>query len=366
MAAVSESLLGVKNPALPGLDPRSHVSEISQSVLKSYHLSMIFSLADGFREEAIDKADPALANNSRNLRDLDIGLFGVATEFVGRGATFSVHRTTFPDSWNVALKTRITDPKGDPNKSLVEKLEAILLELRVLSHPPLRNHPNIVQLMGVAWQGDAQDQNMKWPVLIVDYADKGSLLDVLESGPGLDFETKMSLFQDVCEGLHALHTCKVVHGDLKLDNVLVFTNNGSGCGCTAKLSDFGGALLDGQEGFQEPTGTPPWTAPEHKTKRPRGHLLLSDVYALGLLLWRILLDGQNPFLAPDGSLRPDMKQSDDFVYQIQSDLRFSRKFSSAQTDLVNAILESTVRLRPSDRSLDAVFRILHGRSARPR
>ena len=112
---------------------------------------------------------------------------------------------------------------------------------------------------------------------------------------------------------------------------------------TAKLSDFGGALLDNPAGFQEPTGTSPWTAPEYKTERPRDHLLLSDIYALGLLFWRIILDGQDPFLDPlfnipadqtkADELKIEMKPSDDFINHVMQTLIGQQKFSALQLDL---------------------------------
>jgi serine/threonine protein kinase len=138
---------------------------------------------------------------------------------------------------------------------------------------------------------------------MIDYADRGTLQDLFENSSALDFSSKLSLFRDVAEGLQALHSCKVAHGDLKLQNILVYSNPQEAF--TAKLSDVGGALLDNPAGFQKPTGIPPWTAPEYKMERPREHLLLSDIYAWGLLFWRIILDGQDPFLDPLFNLPAD-------------------------------------------------------------
>jgi len=349
---------------LPGWDIKSQVSEISSSILGSYHLSMLFALADGFREKAINVAEPALANNLRNLRDLDVGVFSDITEYIGRGATFVVHRTAFPDSRNVVLKSRIPDETQDSRLVTTARLKALLLELRVLTHPPLRSHRNIVQLVQIGWQSDSFDMRLKWPVLIVDYADKGTLADLFENGIQLDFESKTSLFRDISEGLHALHACQIVHGDLKMENVLVCsTEDGA---LTAKLSDFGGALLDHGDDFQEPTGTPPWTAPEHLTRRTRQELLVSDVYALGLLFWRVAIDGRQPFEDPVFNLPTNraetlaaiarMKMTDGFVQSIEEYLRVI--FDGAEMALLKTLMENTVRVSPLDRSLDNVLAAL--------
>ena len=355
-----------RNTSLPGLDLQSQVSMVSPSLLKSYHVSMLLSLADGFREEAIENADPNLANNLRNLRDMDIGVFSDVTEYVGRGTTFYVQRTLFPDSRDVVLKSKVFDYEG-PNQSLTSKLEAILLELRVFTHPPLRHHPNLAQLIQVGWQGDSVDPSFKWPVLIVDYADQGTLVDFFKNNPDLGFETRKSLIRDVAGGLRALHKCKIAHGDLKLANVLVYSNET--CGYAAKLSDFGGALLDTPETFQEPTGTPPWTAPEYGTPRPRDDLLLSDVYALGLLAWRIFLNGRDPFAD-----RPvfDLPADQDAALSVISTMKMSAAFidkvmeslgcycTPAELREVGPFFFHTIQLVPSSRSLLKAMTLLEG------
>ena len=284
---------GLPESALPGLNLKSHTSRLTESAIRAYHLSTIFNLADTLEEGDIPGADQGLTNNLRNLAQHDVGLFSNVTQFIGEGATFSVRRTFFPDSRDVAFKTRVFDAGRDRERPFLKSLEAILLELRVLTHPPLRQHPNIIGLLLVGWQGDALNRDLKWPVLVVDYADRGTLVDFFENELAVDNNTKIAIISDIVAGLRALHDCLIVHGDLKLLNVLVFSKVGGGF--TAKLSDFGGALLDTPDSFIEPTGTPPWTAPEYKTERPRQQLLLSDVYAVGLLFWRVVLDGSNPF-----------------------------------------------------------------------
>ncbi|KAJ9648632.1 hypothetical protein H2199_001487 [Coniosporium tulheliwenetii] len=350
-----------RKTTLPGLDLKSHASALSESIVKSYHLSMIFSLANGFKEEAIDNAEPALANNLRNLRDHDIGIFSDATEFIGEGATFNVRRTVFPDSRDVVFKSRVFNAEKDQQKSLMEKLEAILLELRVLTHAPLRHHENIVQLIQVGWQGDALDRNLKWPVLVVEYADKGTLADFFENEQAVDFDTKVSICQNVAEGLRALHSSQIVHGDLKLLNVLVYSKDDGGY--TAKLSDFGGALLDTPDSYLEPTGTPPWTAPEYHTERPREELLLSDVYALGLLFWCIMLHGADPFADKEIFKLPfdrekaldvilDLKRSKDFLILAKDSIK--KYGRDLDVNLIATIFDNTLQPRPYDRSLSNV------------
>jgi serine/threonine protein kinase len=59
---------------------------------------------------------------------------------------------------------------------------------------------------------------------------------------------RKTLCEDVPTVLLVLHQRGIVHGDLKLENSLVFSTNEEGSSCRVKLSDFGGALVD-SDGF---------------------------------------------------------------------------------------------------------------------
>ena len=280
---------------LPGYGAASATLS-TPSAIRSYHFSMFFSLSVGIEDEALASADPNLTNNLNNLRDHDVGLFARITEFLGRGATFAVRKTSFPDSKNVALKSGMLTQTPQPGgKTFMDLVNAIMLELRVLTHKPLTKHPNIIKLIRVCWEADPFIRSLKWPVLVVEYADQGTLEDYFDNHGPLAYASRLSLLQDILNGLLALHEHGIVHGDMKLCNVLVFTASDSSMPI-AKLSDFGGALLDAPEERACPMCTPPWTAPEYQTLRTRSELLKSDIYALGLLIWRIMLQGANPFM----------------------------------------------------------------------
>ena len=70
----------------------------------------------------------------------------------------------------------------------------------------------------------------------------------------------------------------------------------------AKLSDFGCAGINPPPGLEtEDTTTrligytPPFRAPEGGDALPSSQLHLTDVYSFGLLVWRVLADGNEPF-----------------------------------------------------------------------
>ncbi|KAL4868028.1 hypothetical protein BDV12DRAFT_197592 [Aspergillus spectabilis] len=172
----------------------------------------------------------------------------------------------------------------------------IIREIRVLTHEPIRTHPNIVSLIAFEWTFWPGEELSISPVLCLERSELGDLA-AFQREHKLSYDVKKRIFLDTAKGLAALHDAGIAHGDVKSENVLVFSQEGS---YHAKICDFGFAVFladikGGRAGLLG--GTAPWTAPEFRRQLPypRYFLTLTDVYSLGLLLWRILLDGENPF-----------------------------------------------------------------------
>lgn len=148
-------------------------------------------------------------------------------------------------------------------------IENITQELRVLSHPYLRQHPNILDLFGIAWEVESEGSLFDiWPVLPTEYAEFGTLEDYLAWEVSRDYKTKLQLCCDVAAGIQGLHDCRIVHSDLKPANILLCgTKSGR---VVAKLSDFGLSIFldefDTSKRWER--GTAPWMAPEWRTVVP--------------------------------------------------------------------------------------------------
>lgn len=90
-------------------------------------------------------------------------------------------------------------------------------DIRVLCHPPVQNHPNIVRLLGIAWCNE-EDLSIKaamyegdrlpkraWPIAVIEKAPEGSLATLLKSRqyqanpPSL--MTKLKICIDVLNGI---------------------------------------------------------------------------------------------------------------------------------------------------------------------
>jgi serine/threonine protein kinase len=134
--------------------------------------------------------------------------------------------------------------------------------------------------------------------LIMEYADRGTLQDLFSGEILLSLRTKVKLSLDVARGLKALHECGLIHGDLKMENVLVFTNaadtDESDDRYTAKIGDFGASIVE-VDTSSRISYSIPWNAPEYLEYLDGAGLKKTDVYSFGLLVWTVFIDGKNPF-----------------------------------------------------------------------
>ncbi|KAL4993593.1 hypothetical protein BDV10DRAFT_199466 [Aspergillus recurvatus] len=182
---------------------------------------------------------------------------------------------------------------GTPTPQTRLAMKAALMELYCLQHRPLQAHPNIVKLLGLAWGSNYYNPAHRLPVAVVEFADRGNLAQLQES-TNLGPMTRRRLAIDIGEGLDILHRCGIIHGDVKSENILIFSDPEKEY--VAKLSDFGFSLVGEATNAEiHVGGTRPWKAPEAKTPVPKHLLRATDVYSYGLLLWRLATDGQDPF-----------------------------------------------------------------------
>jgi tetratricopeptide (TPR) repeat protein len=148
-------------------------------------------------------------------------------------------------------------------------------------------HAHIARLI----DGGTTDDQV--PYVAMEYIE-GAPIDVYCQRHGLSVRARLDLFRQVCAAVHYAHQRLVVHRDIKASNILV-----AGDG-TPKLLDFGIAtLIDPlqERGPADPhtmirMGTPESVSPEQLQGRPI--TIATDVYALGVLLYRLLTE-QSPY-----------------------------------------------------------------------
>jgi serine/threonine protein kinase len=134
-------------------------------------------------------------------------------------------------------------------------------------------------------------------VLVLDLADGGALFDrVVDEGKLSEKEASGYILQVLDAILH-MHRRKVVHGDIKPENLLLTSEDPN---ASIKICDFGMArFMDAKEGMvlNQNTGTMDYWSPEIVKNGQCGHGI--DMWALGVVTY-IMLCGSNPF-DPRGS-----------------------------------------------------------------
>jgi serine/threonine-protein kinase len=194
----------------------------------------------------------------------------------GMGMVFLAERQEHDLTQTVALKLLRRD-FVEPR--LVERFSA---ERRILAR---LEHPGIARLIAAGATDAGQ------PYFAMEFVEGTSLLDYCRQNR-CTLSQRLGLFLDICDAVEYAHQQLVVHRDLKPGNVLV-TEEGR-----VKLLDFGVAkLLDADESPDGVTRTGAWFTPEYASPeqlRREPVTTLSDVYALGVMLYE-LLAGVRPF-----------------------------------------------------------------------
>ena len=114
------------------------------------------------------------------------------------------------------------------------------IEICIMKHPRLATHSHLLQLLGITDELLSRNSPSVQLCLITEYAELGSLETYLDRHPSeIDWALKSQIMCDIADGLHAMHSCDIVHNDVKASNVLLFASSQPTRNITAKMSDFG-------------------------------------------------------------------------------------------------------------------------------
>jgi serine/threonine protein kinase len=159
-----------------------------------------------------------------------------------------------------------------------DDLEGFRIEARTIAR---LEHPNIVRVLEFGIEGGI-------PFLVMSYAPNGNLRQRHAKAVLLPLPTIVSYVKQVAAALQYAHDQKVIHRDVKPENMLLGRHN------EVLLSDFGIALIaqsTSSQSKQEVVGTVTYIAPEQIRGKPRP---ASDQYALGVIVYEWLC-GDRPF-----------------------------------------------------------------------
>jgi len=143
------------------------------------------------------------------------------------------------------------------------------------------NHPNIITVYEVA----ECDERV---FIALEYIEGSSIRELIDQKK-LTLETTLNYMNQICEGLHAAHSSRLIHRDIKPANIIVDTAN------RVRILDFGLAKAEGDMQLTQAgtaLGTVSYMSPEQAQGQESDHR--GDIFALGVILYE-MLTGCLPF-----------------------------------------------------------------------
>ena len=192
----------------------------------------------------------------------------------GMGAVFKARSRLTGEI--VAIK--VLPPATAKNPVLIKRFEQEYKAAAAMEHP------HVVRAIDFCGTGPS-------PFLVMEYVDGESLGARIEREGAMLEDQAIRIIAQVCQGLHKAHKQKLIHRDVKPDNILLTADG------TAKLTDLG--LVKDADNELNLTktgrglGTPNYMAPE-QFRDAKNADVRCDVYSLGATLYT-LVTGEVPF-----------------------------------------------------------------------
>jgi serine/threonine protein kinase len=207
-----------------------------------------------------------------------IGVYRIVRELGrgGMGTVFLAERADAQFEMRVAIKLI---KRGMDSEAVLERFRH---ERQILAG---LEHPNIARML----DGGTSEDGLSY--FVMEYVD-GVPIDEYCRTHHLPVDARLQLFREVCGAVAYAHQQLVVHRDIKPSNILVTAER------VPKLLDFGIAkLVEADDtatltAFGAQAMTPQYASPEQL--RGARVTTVSDVYALGVLLYE-LLAGERPY-----------------------------------------------------------------------
>ena len=232
-------------------------------------------------EECRQRADDIINNNNNSelgqpLRQLK---------------SIAVKRALASNDTGTNSRTSTLLSEHDITRTFGRQLSYIYYEIDALCRAPFRHHPNIVKLLSWGLCLDTLEASSaddpRIPLLLLERAE-WTLGEFLRT-ESVVYENLRSICFDVGRGLHAIHREGWVHGDLKLDNILLFKEGGK---LVPKICDFG--LSQSPQDEEAPyRGSSGWAPLKGSQRLAPGHTQQCDIFAYGLIIWSIFTEASD-------------------------------------------------------------------------
>ena len=139
------------------------------------------------------------------------------------------------------------------------------------------NHQNIIQVHDVGTENDIHFFSM-------EFVDGPTCMQMLKGHGQLEVEPALEITRQVARALDYAHSHRLIHQDIKPDNIMVGSNE------VVKLADLGISKtfdeIAAEEGPKKIMGTPHYMAPESALGKKIDHRV--DLYSLGATLFHFL------------------------------------------------------------------------------
>ncbi|XP_068452800.1 caM kinase-like vesicle-associated, like isoform X2 [Clinocottus analis] len=199
----------------------------------------------------------------------------------------------------------------------------------------LVTHPNILQLIDTF-------ETRKEFFIIQELATGGDVFDwILDQGNYTERDAS-NVIRQVLEAVAYLHSLNIVHRNLKLENLMYYTENNHN---KVVLRDFYLSRFENGP-ITEPCGTPEYLAPEVVARHRYGRPV--DCWAVGVIMF-ILLSGNPPFYDETEEENTDLHNRIIFCRIVAGEFEFDSPYwddiSPAAKELVCRLMEVDQMLR---------------------
>ena len=203
-------------------------------------------------------------------------------------------------------------------------------------------HPNIVTVHDVGSDGQTN-------YIVMEFIDGSDLKKVIRAYGTLPLPRALNFAISICAGLGYAHRSKIVHADVKPQNILITQDD------VVKITDFGIAQVLSETQPQTRAdvvwGSPHYFAPEQaQGEKPTA---AADVYSIGIVMFE-MLTGRLPYMGTN--------QQELAMAHINADIPDVREFNPNVPEPIARIVHKAMSKKPNDRykMADQLGRVLIG------
>ncbi|XP_065186745.1 ankyrin-3-like [Sycon ciliatum] len=272
--SVPEEIDGTDLPALALAPSPSHDQAFKPEKQRSFgNLHQVNDSKPGLEEslylsQSMQENDTARAPTPTSDEQLEMLCLSAADlpqeTSLGSGAYSDVYQSTHNNE-KVAVKLF-------KNLSMDEVVDVFDKEVRLLSR---LKHPNVLRFIGYVTEPG-------FYAIVTDLLERGSLYEILHNRSiDLGWTKRLKMMLDAALGMEYLHSCRMLHRDLKSMNLLVSAD------WVVKVADFGltKVRMHTQTMASSLKGTPAYMAPELLDSKPISEA--TDVYAFGIIIYEV-------------------------------------------------------------------------------